>query len=587
MAQPSSPTTPRRPRSVDAKWKQREAPLAQVQPLAKALSLPEPIARVMVARSIETPEAGEKYLRPRLKHLPDPGRLKGIDAAVERLEFALERDETIGIFGDYDVDGVTSTTLLWEFLEELGAKVVATLPDRLVEGYGLSKAGVDRLAAAGARLIVTVDCGVTATEEVAYAAEKGIDVVVIDHHTVPVQLPAAVALINPHRADCTAGAEHLCAVGVTFQLCAALRRSMREKGKFSGTLAEPDLRKSMDLVALGTVADVVPLVDDNRAMVMFGLSVIARSGRVGMNALLKVAGIEPHKIKASNLGFQLGPRINAAGRLGDAFQAVRLLRAARVDDADRLAEKLDRENLSRRDLERSIVEAAVQEIEASAEHQAAKILVVGNDTWHPGVVGIVASRLADRFGKPAVVVGEGGKGSGRSGGTRYHLHEGLCEVAETLAGFGGHAHAAGVTVKPGGLDAFRDALCAQAERVLTTEDLGRVVIHDGPLALPDVTEGFCDQLQRVAPFGRKNPEPTFVLKNVRPTGIRELNGGHLKAIVDPRRRLEVIYFGGAERKEAFDQEIDLVCIPEMNEWRGARRVQLRVRDFKPSSENQE
>ena len=568
---------------LETRWVQREAAPEAVVAVAKSTALAVPIARVLVGRDISAPDAAERYLRPRLSHLPDPGRLKGIDAAVDRLRFALEHHEVIGIFGDYDVDGVTSTTLLWEFLESIGAKVLATLPDRLIEGYGLSKAGVDRLADGGAKLIVTVDCGVTARDEVAYAAEKGIDVIVIDHHTVPVDLPAAVALINPHRPDDDAGAEHLCAVGVTFQLCAALRRTLREAGAFSATAPEPDLRRSLDLVALGTVADVVPLIDDNRAMVMFGLARIACSERVGMAALLAVAGIEPHKIKASSLGFQLGPRINAAGRLGDAFKAVRLLRATSKDEADRLANMLDQENLSRRELERTIVDEAIHEIENSEEHQAARILVVGNEAWHPGVVGIVASRLSDRFGKPAVVVGEGGKGSGRSGGTRFHLHEGLCAVADTLAGFGGHAHAAGVTVRPGGLEAFRDALCSHAEDVLRIEDLGRVMVHDGPLAIDEVTEGLADQLQRAAPFGRRNPEPTFIVPNVHPTNIRELNGGHLKAIVDPRRRVEVIYFGGSERKADFDQEVDLVCVPEINEWRGARHVQLRVRDFRPHS----
>lgn len=561
------------------RWERREASEASVASLVASLSLPEPLARVLVGRNITSVEAAMRYLEPRLQDLPDPGRLAGSPEALERLEGALRRQETIGIFGDYDVDGVTSTTLLWEFLEGVGARVVATLPDRLREGYGLSRAGVDRLHDAGATLVVTVDCGVTAHEEVDYCKTLGIDVIVIDHHTVPVTLPAATAVINPHRADCDTGAEHLCAVGVTFNLCSALRRRLREIGWFSSSRPEPDLRQSLDLVALGTIADVVPLIDDNRVFVRHGLKVIAAERRLGMGALLEVAGISAERVNAGTLGFQLGPRVNAAGRLGDAMTAVEMLRAHRRERALELARRLDTENLSRRDLEKRITDEAIRRIEGSAEHRAARCLVVGDDTWHPGVVGIVASRLVERFGKPCVVVGEGGRGSGRSI-PAYALYDGLVAAGHTLDGFGGHAHAAGVRVPAGGLERFRDALLAHAHGVLVDDDLARVVPYDGDLDIDALDLDLCEALQRAAPFGRKNPEPVFRVPRVLPRGHRELKGGHFKATVHPSRRVDAILFGAPERFEEFHGSVDLLGVPDVNEWNGQRSVQLRLKDFR-------
>ncbi|MCP4498670.1 MAG: single-stranded-DNA-specific exonuclease RecJ [Deltaproteobacteria bacterium] len=550
--------------------------------MSESAVLPTQLARVMVGRGIDNSDDAQRYLEPRLQHLPDPSRLKDMEAATDRLVYALKANETVGIFGDYDVDGVTSTTLMMDVIESFGGSVTATVPDRLVEGYGLSRAGVDRLVDGGAKLIVTVDCGVTAREEVAYAKSRNVDVIVIDHHTVPVELPAAIAVINPHRDDDESGGEHLCAVGVTFNLCLALRRTLRERGYFERR-DEPDLRNMLDLVALGTVADVVPLIEDNRAFVQFGLKVIARDTRVGMSALLDVARLDRSRLSGSSLGFQLGPRINAAGRLGDAMKAVELLRSTHPMKAKALAEKLDDENLARRDMEKRIVEQASQQIEEIAEFAASRVLVVGSEDWHPGVVGIVASRLVDKFGKPCVVVGAGGRGSGRSI-PRFHLHEALASVEGTLEGFGGHAHAAGVKVPAGGLEQFRTAMVNHAQGVLSDDDLGRTLLYDGVLELEHLDEGLINSLRRGAPFGRANPEPVFRIPNVRPRAMRELNGGHVKAVLDRGRNIEAIYFGAADRMQEFDSEVELLAVPEINEWRGTRRVQLRVRDFKRKSE---
>jgi single-stranded-DNA-specific exonuclease len=561
-------------------WKLRAAEPAVIERLALALALPEPLARVMANRGVTDVDDAKRYLSPALKDLPDPARLAGIDEAVARLQFAIAHHEKIGIFGDYDVDGVTSSTLLWDFLEALGVDVVVTLPDRLQEGYGLSRAGVDRLADAGCRLVVTVDCGVTAHEEVEYACGRGIDVIVVDHHTVPVTLPRAVAVINPHRSDCASGAEHLCAVGVTFNLCLELRRRMRESGAFTKARPEPDLRRALDLVALGTVADVVPLIRDNRVFVTAGLKALAHGSRVGMRALLDVAQVQNGALDASTLGFQLGPRVNAAGRLGDAMQAVRLLRATDPIVARDLAVRLDGENASRRDLEKRITEEAIRQVTDSRELSQARAIVVGDDAWHPGVVGIVASRLVDRFGRPAIVVGEGGRGSGRSIPV-FHLHDALLRTSAHLDGFGGHQHAAGVRVKAGALEQFRTAFIADAEQSLSESDLGRVISYDGDLALDDVSEALIHELRRAAPFGRANPEPVFRMRGVEPKALRELSGGHFKATLRERPKVEAIRFGDGARMSLFTGRIDLVGTPEFNVWRGATTLQVRVRDFAP------
>jgi single-stranded-DNA-specific exonuclease len=561
------------------RWIERTADPALVQAVAGAAAIDGPLARVLVGRGVVDGEGARSYLKPALKELPDPSRLAGMDAAVERIVSALDKNEQIGIFGDYDVDGVTSTVVLWDFLERCSARVTATIPDRLLEGYGLNVAGVDRLAAAGCTLIVTVDCGVTAHEQVLYATKKGIDVVVIDHHTVPVELPKAKSVINPHRPDCTRGSEMLCAAGVTFNLCLAVRRTLRERGFFSSSRPEPDLKDALDLVALGTVADVVPLIRENRVLVAGGLRLLKLAKRPGLRALLDVAGEDAGLVDASTLGFQLGPRVNAAGRLGDAMHAVRLLRCTDDDLAFQMARKLDAENRARRGIEKKIVDEAVRQIEASPTLRTAPVLVVGDEAWHPGVVGIVASRLVDRYARPAVVVGEGGRGSGRSI-EKFHLYEGLCAVASTLDGFGGHAHAAGVRVKKAGLDAFRDALTAHAETLLCEQDLHRVIVHDGDLDVGFVDLDLVKSLDAAAPFGRKNPEPVFLFKGVKATAVREVGNGHLKAIAETGRYVEMIAFGASERAEELSKPVDILATPEINDFRGAQTLQLRVRDFR-------
>jgi single-stranded-DNA-specific exonuclease len=564
----------------ERRWVEAEAgDAAAAQRLARHLSLHPIAAGVLARRGLSEPGEAERFLAPRLEDLPDPFTMKGMHAAVDRIVRALSAGERIACYGDYDVDGVTSTTLLAGFLRACGADVVTYVPHRLVEGYGLNGAAVARLADQGVRLIVTLDCGITSVAEVAQAAARGVDVVVVDHHTVPVDLPAASAILNPHQGGCGYPSRHLAAVGVTFALAMALRRRLREAGRFGPSRPEPNLRESLDLVALGTVADVVPLVEVNRVLVRFGLAEIARSRRQGIRALLRVAGIPPGPVSAGQVGFRLAPRINAAGRLDDAGRGVRLLSTSDAAEADALAGELDRENRTRQEIERRMLEEALDDA-ARAVAAGARGLVLSRPDWHPGVVGIVASRVVERFHRPAVLVGVAdgvGKGSGRSI-EAFHLHEALAACSGHLARFGGHRHAAGVTVDPAAIPAFREAFEAHAARVLRDEDLVPRTRIEGWLDAADVDERAAADLERLAPFGAGNPEPVFGVRG-RPSRARQIGaaGAHLKLVLAER---DAIAFQMGDRLPMCAGEVEAAVSVGFDEWDGMRRIQLRVKDLR-------
>jgi single-stranded-DNA-specific exonuclease len=601
--------------------------------LARALSLHPLAARVLVSRGLAEPGAAGRFLAPRLEDLPDPFSMKGMEAAVERVVRAVEAGEPVACYGDYDVDGVTSTTLLSGFLSAAGARVVTYVPHRLAEGYGLNSAAVGRLAADGVRLLVTLDCGITsvaeveearrlgvdvvvvdhhtvpvdlpaaverlaadgvkllvtldcgitAASEVRAAAALGVDAVVVDHHTVPVELPAAAAILNPHQPGCAYPTKDLAAVGVTFALLMALRRALRERGRFGPSRPEPNLREALDLVALGTVADVVPLVGANRILVRWGLETLARSRRAGVRALKRVAGIpDGAPVTAGQVGFRLGPRINAAGRLDDAGRGVRLLLTGDAAEAEALAAELDRENQARQEIERRILDEALEDATARVR-AGARGLVLARDGWHAGVVGIVASRVAERFHRPSVLVamaGDEGKGSGRSV-DGFHLYDALAACAPHLARFGGHRHAAGVTVERARLDAFREAFEAHARERLADDDLVPRCRIDGWVAEGDVTDRAAEDLARLGPFGAGHPEPVFALRGAasraRTVGAE---GAHLKLALG---RLDAIGFGMGDRLAACAGPLDAAFTIGFDEWDGARRLQLRLRDVRPSA----
>jgi single-stranded-DNA-specific exonuclease len=553
-----------------------------VDRLVRELSLHPLTARVLANRGFADPAAAERFLTASLADLPDPFLMLGMRAAVDRLIRAMDGGEAICCYGDYDVDGVTSTALLADFLKSAGAKVTTYTPHRLVEGYGLNQGAVTRLAGEGIKLIVTLDCGITSVEEVAAASRLGADTIVVDHHTVPVELPAASAILNPHQPGCGYPSKLLAAVGVTFCLVMALRRTLRERGTFGPQRPEPNLKECLDLVALGTIADVVPLLEVNRLLVRGGLEVLARGRRPGVRALKVVAGIEPNAaVSAGQVGFGLAPRINAAGRLDDAGRGVRLLLARESAQATALAEELDRENQSRREIERRMLDEALFD---AGERVAAgaRGLVLSRPDWHPGVVGIVASRVVERFHRPAVLVGlsDGvGKGSGRSI-EGFHLYEALARCSDHLVRFGGHKHAAGVTVDPAALPAFCEAFERHAGETLRPEDLVPRCRLEGWLEEGHLDPRAATALERLAPFGAGNPEPLFALRS-KPRGVRTVGegGAHLKLRLGSAG-VDAIGFGLGDRRDLCGDEVEAAVTLGFDEWGGNRRLQLRVKDLR-------
>lgn len=563
---------------MSKQWLERAVDAHMVSQIKSDLQIPDELARIIVGRGCQTTAEATSYLKPELAHLLDPFLLSDIEKACERLMFAIRNKEKIGIFGDYDVDGVCSTAVLWDFLESAGAEVTARIPNRLFDGYGLNVRLLEQLKSEGVKVVVTVDCGITDHEEIEKAYELGMEVIVVDHHTVPVQLPKAHAVINPHRPDCAMRATYLCAAGVVFYLCMALRKRLRDSNHFVAH-PEPVLRELLDLVALATVADVMALKESNRVIVKHGLNVIAQQRRPGVAALLRVCGANAKKITSSTLGFQLGPRINAAGRLDDAAVALKLLRMKNREQADALAALLDQHNQDRRDEEKRIVEEACREVDTSSIHKDSSVIVVGHESWHPGVVGIVASRLVERFGKPAIVIGTDGKGSGRSI-PAFHLHEGVTQVASLLKGFGGHAHAVGVHLDSGKLEEVRDQINSYAQTVLTPEDFIQKISYDGEVDLNRVDENFLRELECAEPFGRGNPEPVFLFRGVRFSDIKELRGGHLRGKISDKREISFVSFGRREHVLRDGSVGDVLGTLEVNEWNQTKTLQIRVKDYR-------
>ena len=563
--------------------------------LASVLGIPAPVGRVLWARGYREASQAERFLEPRFEHLPNPFELKGIEVAVSRLQRALAQGERVCVYGDYDVDGVTSTALLVSVLRKLGGNVEFYVPHRLVEGYGLNVRALEKLAARGTRLVVSADCGVTAVAEIDAAAKLGLDVVVIDHHTASQDLPRALAILNPHQPGCTFPGRELAAVGVAFHLLLALRKRLREAGWFA-TRPEPNLREVLDLVALGTIADVVPLTGPNRVLVHFGLKELARGARVGVLALKSVAQLAG-EVTAGDVGFKLGPRINAAGRLDDASVGVRLLLSEDLREARALAEQLDRANAERQDLQVRIASEAIAHAEKLGPPEARRTLVVSSSGWHVGVVGIVAARLVERFHRPALVIAEEGgvaKGSGRSV-EGFHLYDALARCAHHLTKFGGHKHAAGVTLDTGRISDFAEALEAEGREALDPAQLSARLRIDAELHPSEVRMELASQLRRLAPFGAGNPEPVFFCRELAAHEVRLLpdkkgtGPGHLKLRLGeagPRVsegesiELEAIGFNLGGTVLAVGTRLDAAFQLAVDNWNGSERLQLKVKDLK-------
>lgn len=553
--------------------------MAECERLARDLVISPLTANCLLLRGIASAAQGEDFLRARLGSLPDPDLLPDMSIACGRLEQALLRGEKIAVHGDYDVDGISGASLLVETLRQLGGQVDYHIPLRLRDGYGLSADAIRLAAEGGCQLIVSVDCGVSAHLEADLAAELGLDLIITDHHQPPETLPTCLALINPHLSANRFPWPELSGVGVAFFLLAGLRRRLRENGYFNRR-AEPDLRHGLDLVALGTIADIVPLGGVNRILVRSGLELLEQGGRPGIAALKQVADVK--QVSCGVVGFRLAPRLNAAGRLEDAALGVRLLLSEDKHETRFLAELLDGYNRERQQLEQQTLDEAIAMVEAGQLERRTS-LVLAREGWHPGVIGIVASRLVERYHRPTLMIAlEQGTGKGSARSIRgFHLYQALQRTAGLLSGFGGHAMAAGLSIEQENLESFASAFEQVASQELSAEALVQVVWHDGEIELGVLSLPQLGELEELQPFGAGNPQPAFVSRGCRILSPRVLAEKHLKFDCEQGgQRLSCIGFGMAERYQQLNGQVDLLYRPGINEWRGRRSVQLQIADFR-------
>jgi single-stranded-DNA-specific exonuclease len=554
-------------------WRVRPIDEAVAARIAAHSKLRKLTARVLVARGLTDPVTVERFLSPRLADLRPPQGMADLEVALARLEQALSRGERIGVFGDYDVDGVTTAAVLTCALRALGGQVVARVASRS-SGYGLSPADAGRLLDEGCRLIVTGDCGTSDHEAIALCASRDVPVVVIDHHQVPEGEQRALALINPHRRDDGFPFKGLASCGVAFYMAASLRSRLRAAGQAAASAFDP--RTLLDLVALGTLADLVPLVDENRILVSAGLRELATLKRPGLRALAQVAELSGD-ITSSQVSFRLTPRLNAAGRLGEAQLALDLLLAPDDATAVVLAGKLDEVNRERQRIQEDVWLSAVAEAAAQGDAPA---LVVGNEGWHHGVVGIVAAKLVERYRRPAVVIGfkDGqGRGSARTV-AGFNLYEALASCRQHLSVFGGHAQAAGMSVSWEKFPAFRAAFIAIAEGHFTGGGDAPAVEVDAVAHLGEVDLAGTEELERLRPFGAANPEPLLAFPEVVARGPRVVGSGHLMLTLSQvPSMIDAIAFGMAERDPGEGSTVHVIGTAEVDSFKGYRRTRVRVR----------
>jgi len=575
------------------RWLERPVNSRQALALSQQFQLPDIIGRLLNARGI-TAEFVDDFLDPKLSSLmPDPSHLLDMDVAVDRIMRALTLNEEIAIFGDYDVDGATSSALLSRYFGSIGANHRVYIPDRITEGYGPNVAALEKLKNEGVSVIITVDCGTTAFEPLAFAKSIDLEVIIVDHHIAEVSLPNAVAVINPNRLDEDSQHTQLAAVGVTLLLIVALNRALREKGFFktNPSILEPNLMNWLDIVALGTVADLVPLTGLNRALVVQGLKVMAKRRNKGLSALSDVAGMDEAPT-AYHLGFLLGPRVNAGGRVGASNLGAKLLSTDSLEEALDIAQKLDSYNKERRDIEAAVLEEAIALAEINAERKVSKPLVfVVGQNWHPGVIGIVASRLKERYGLPAFVltVQDGvATGSGRS---ITGVDLGACVISARQAGIlpngGGHAMAAGFSLEAAKLNAFEEFLSKRIAKQILDEGIKPTLSVDGMISIDGATMDLVEILTKMSPFGSGNAEPRMVFSSVRIGKVDVVGADHVRCFlrgIDNKKQLSAIAFRCVEtdlgRALLNHNGLPLHIVGRLreNNWQGRSSVQLLIDD---------
>jgi single-stranded-DNA-specific exonuclease len=563
-------------------WDARACDEACATRLAQELRVSPTVARLLAIRGITDPDSAARFLKPSLDHLLDPMGLADMDRAVDRLLRAIAGQERIAVHGDYDVDGITSTVILRRALELLGGQVTHFIPERLRDGYGLQPAALERLHAEGVQVVVSVDCGIRGAEAARRARELGLDLIITDHHEPDSELPQAVAVVNPKRHDCTYADKHLAGVGVALKLVQAL---CTRAGKANW------LPAFVKIAAIGTLADVVPLVGENRVIAKLGLQMLSKGPhKVGLRALLDIAGLTGKQIDSYHISFMMAPRINAAGRMSTPDIATRLLLAAddgMADEARGLAAQLDDENNRRRTEEQDIVAKARKIIETDPEVGARSILVVAGEGWHRGVIGIVASKIVDAFYRPTIVLSmEDGVAHGSCRSIPgFDMLAALESCAPMLLRFGGHKQAAGLQIEASRIREFRLAINNWGDTRLGPDDLRPRLWLDGALAFGGISTQVAEELSSLAPFGPGNPKPIFQTSGVQIVdGPRRLKDRHLKmSFRQDRRVFRAIAWNAAEREVLLTEKkesVDLAFSLEENEFQGEKYLEMRVEDFR-------
>jgi single-stranded-DNA-specific exonuclease len=574
---------------VRPSWKLRTPDLGAVAALSRAHGISDLASSLLVIRGINDPGAAGDHLEPRLSALHDPEKLPGMAAATARIARAIEKKETILVHGDYDVDGVTGTTLLVRLFRKLGARVAWHIPNRFTDGYAFGPHSIEKARETGAKLVISVDNGTSSRETIAELCDLGIDTIVTDHHEPPRdELPPAVAIVNPKLADSRYPFRDLCGGAVAFKLAWGVCQAMTGASRVRADLKEY-LVDAMGYVAIATVCDVVPLVDENRILSRYGLRSLAASKNAGIRALFAVAKLDGRDLEADDLAFQIGPRINASGRLGSARTAVELLLSDDPTEAARLAAEIDRLNVERKRLSAALFAEAALAAEAFADPERHPVLVLAGQGWHQGLVGIVAARLAERYARPALVIGltgESGRGSARSV-PGFSVLDALHGGAAHLTKYGGHEQAAGCEVRADAVDLMRDAVCARAHAILDGQGFAAPPLWiDREIPFEQITPELMREIARLAPFGEKNEKPVFLSTDLRlaelPRSIGS-DGSHL--VLELRRGAHVLrslFFGAGARASELKmgEPVHAVFTPRWNSFRGERRLELELVDFR-------
>ncbi len=547
--------------------------------LASELKIPRVIADILINRGITTSEEANQFLYPDISKLCDPYLFEDMDRGVERVIEALRNRENIMIYGDYDVDGVTSTSLMFLILNKLGAEVSYYLPNRLSEGYGISEDGLIVAKERGVSLLISVDCGITAVEEVRMAKEMGIDCIITDHHEPGSEIPEAVAVINPKRGGAEVTGVELAGVGVAYKFAHAIYQRLNQDVE--------DVKEHLDLVALGTAADIVPLVNENRILTKYGIKQVSRTSKPGLKALIFVSGLLGKEIGTGQVVFILAPRINAVGRLGDAEMAIKLLSTKDENQANQIARQLNEENKRRKDIDEKTLQEALEQIREKVDFKKDKAIVLAGKDWHQGVIGIVASRLVEKYHRPTIMIsidGDQGKGSARSI-PHFHLYDALRECEKQLLRFGGHKYAAGLSISVDKIEEFRKQFNDVAARMLSDEDMAARISVDAEIEFEDINERLLEIINMFAPFGPQNMKPVFITRNVELYGNPFIVGNnHLKLKVQKNNIvLDCIGFGlGGYLNQILRRPLrmDIAYVIEMNVWNGVEHIQLRIKDLR-------